>query len=439
MNDLARPPVIVAGGAANALSIARSLGALGVAVYGLGVPPAVMASRFIRPIALPAGGEPEQVWANYLLGSDSEALLGAVVVAGSDVGITVLARHRKQLLERFRLDVSDVDAQLGLLDKLSTYRLAAAADVPTPRFWRVDGQDDLERQCAEYVYPLIVKPLLSHEYQARFPGKFRVVGDLAELRTVHRELTEAGISVMLTELIPGPDTLLCSYNTYIDRSGGPTFDFTKRTLRRFPPGMGLGSHHVTDWNPEVKDVALRLFEHVGLRGLANAEFKRDERDGQLKLIECNARFTDAAPLFAAAGFDMARHVYFQILGEPCELPRTYPTGLRMVYLSNDYRSFRILRARGELTFGQWVRSVAHRQTFPFLRLDDPGPALVRGRTRLADFLRARAPRLHRMRPARGTDRSAVRLVVCTSGRFPSEPAAAVQRDPAPPAEQVGDR
>ncbi|MGH3568241.1 MAG: hypothetical protein ACRDRH_19880 [Pseudonocardia sp.] len=390
MTDPLRPPVIVAGGAANALSIARSLGALGVAVHGLGVLPAVMASRFIRPIELPADGEPEQVWAKYLLGPDAETLRGAVVVAGSDVGITVLARHREQLLERFRLDVSDVDAQLGLLDKLLTYRLATAADVPTPRFWRVDGPDDLEHQSAEYVYPLIVKPLLSHEYQARFPGKFRVVGDLAELRTVHQELTDAGLSVMLTELIPGPDTLLCSYNTYIDRSGSPTFDFTKRTLRRFPPGMGLGSHHVTDWNPEVKEVALRLFKHVGLRGLANAEFKRDERDGQLKLIECNARFTDAAPLFAAAGFDMARHVYFQILGEPHELPRTYPTGLRMIYLSNDLRAFRILRARGELTFGQWVRSVAHRQTFPFLRLDDPGPALVRGRTRLADFLRARA-------------------------------------------------
>lgn len=398
MTNSARPPVIVAGGAANALYIGRSLGALGVPVHGLGVHPAAAASRFVRPIHLPAGdGEAEQQWADWLLGPTAEALRGAVLVAGSDVGITVLAHHRRALLERFRLDISDVEAQLGLLDKLSTYHWATAADVPTPRYWRVAGPEDLERQRDEYVYPLIVKPLLSHQYQARLPawGKFRVAADLDELREVHRDVTAAGLAVMLTERIPGPDTLLCSYNTYLDASGSPMFDFTKRTLRRYPPGMGLGSYHLSDWNPEVKELALRLFKHVGLVGMANAEFKRDTRDGRLKLIECNARFTDAAPLWGAAGFDMARHVYFRALGELSELPSTYRPGQRMVYPFNDLRAFRVLRARGELSLGQWLRDMAHRQVWPFFRLDDPGPALVRARARVAPFLRARTRSLRR--------------------------------------------
>lgn len=396
MTDSTRPPVIIAGGSANALFIARSLGALGVVVHGLGVHPAVNTSRFLRPIRLPAG-EPEERWAEYLLGPASEPLRGAVILAGSDVGITVLARHRRALLERFRLDISDVEAQLGLLDKLSTYRWATAADVPTPQYWCVDVAEELEHQRDEYVYPLIVKPLLSHQYQAKLPdwGKFRVAHDLAELRAVHRQVTDAGLAVMLTEQIPGPDTLLCSYNTYLDESGSPMFDFTKRTLRRYPPGMGLGSHHLSDWNPEVKEVALRLFKHVGLIGMANAEFKLDTRDGRLKLIECNARFTDAAPMWGAAGFDMARHVYRRVLGEPSELPSSYRPGLRMVYPFNDLRSFRVLRARGELTLAQWLRDMAHPQLWPFFRLDDPGPALAKARSRVGPFLRARRRTLRR--------------------------------------------
>lgn len=392
-----RPPVIVAGGAANALFIGRSLGALGVRVYGLGVLPAAAASRFVRALPVPEDGEPEDRWAEYLLGPRAEPLHGAVLVAGSDVGITVIARHRAALLERYRLDISDVDAQLTLLDKLSTYRAATAAGVPTPRYWCVDDAEDLERQRDEYVYPVIVKPLLSHRYQAKLPawGKFRVARDFDELRAVHDEVTAAGLAVMITEQIPGPDTLLCSYNTYLDTSGSPMFDFTKRTLRRFPPGMGLGSHHLSDWNPEVKEVAMRLFKHVGLIGMANAEFKRDTRDGQLKLIECNARFTDAAPLWGAAGFDMARHVYFRALGEPSELPSSYRPGQRMVYPFNDLRAFRVLRARGELSLGAWLKDMAHRQVWPFFRLDDPGPALVRARARVAPFVRARTRRLRR--------------------------------------------
>jgi predicted ATP-grasp superfamily ATP-dependent carboligase len=389
-----RPPAIVAGGAANAVFIGRSLGALGVRVYGLGVHEAAAASRFVCRLPVPEHGEPEDRWAEFLLGPGGERLRGAVLVAGSDVGITVIARHRPALLERFRLDISEVDVQLSLLDKLSTYRHATAADVPTPRYWCVQDAADLERRRDEYGYPVIVKPLLSHQYQAKLPawGKFRVAHDWDELRAVYREVTDAGLAVMITEQIPGPDTLLCSYNTYLDESGSPMFDFTKRTLRRFPPGMGLGSHHLSDWNPEVKEVALRLFKHVGLVGMANAEFKRDTRDGRLKLIECNARFTDAAALWGAAGFDMARYVYLAALGEAPELPASYRPGQRMVYPFNDLRSLRILRARGELTLGGWLRDMAHPQIWPFFRWDDPGPALVKARSRVGPFVRARLNR-----------------------------------------------
>lgn len=379
----ARPPVIVVGGSANALSIARALGRKGVQVHGLGVPAAVTASRFMHRIDT-AGEASEATLAEALLGPTTDGLRGAVVLAGSDVGITVLARHRAALLDRFRLDVSDVDAQTAMLDKLTTYEHATAAGVPTPLYWKVDGPADIERNRDEFVYPLIVKPLLSHEYQAAFPGrtKFRVARGFDELVAEYRTLAQAGLGVLLTEQIPGPDDLLCSYYTYLDASGTATFDFTKRILRRHPPGMGLASYHITDWNPEVRDVALRLFKSVGLRGLANAEFKRDERDGLLKLIECNARFTAANGLVAAAGLDLAEHVYARVLGIPHELPSRYAVGRRLLSPVEDVRSFLALRRAKQLTTGRWLRSLAHPQVFPYLAWDDPAPALSRARQRV---------------------------------------------------------
>ncbi|GEL16913.1 ATP-grasp domain-containing protein [Pseudonocardia asaccharolytica] len=374
-----RPPVILLGGDLNTLSAARSLGTLGAPVYAIGAAPVANRSRFVRPIRPPSRPDTAAAWAACLRGPDTDHLRGAVVLAASDIGLSVLARHRAELSDRFRLDISDVAAQLAMLDKLSTYELAVEAGVPTPRFWRCDGPDDVERYRDELVFPLIVKPLLSHQYQAAFPGlsKFRLVHDVDALLAAHRELTRAGIGVLLVEQIPGPDDLLCSYYTYLDQSGTPTFDFTKRVPRRYPPGMGLGCYHVTDWNPEVREVALRLFTYVGLRGVANAEFKRDVRDGRLKLIECNARFTAANCLLTAAGIDLARYVYLRVLGENPILPTRYRTGLWLIHHMVDLRAFLVLRRRGELGTGAWLRSLLRPQTLAVLRWDDPLPAIVR--------------------------------------------------------------
>lgn len=384
------PPVILLGGDTTALSIARSLGPAGIAVHGIGVTRWAASSRHISVIPVPVGdGIPEVAWAASLLGPATDHLRGAVVLGTSDVGLTVLARHRTELSERFRLDDSDVTAQMDMLDKLSTYERAREAGVPTPLFWRIDGPEDLARHREALVYPLIVKPLLSHEFKAKFPGqrKFVLVSDFAELTAAYAALAGAGLAVMLVEKIPGSDDQLCSYSTYIDPGGNPTYDYSKRVIRRFPPSEGLATYHITDRNDEVKEVALRLVKHAGLRGLACVEFIRDVRDGQLKLIECNARFSAANPLVQAAGLDLARHVYERVAGRQHEMPGEYRTGLRMIYPVDDFRSFLTLRSRGELTFGQWLRSIAHRQVFPVLRADDPLPVISRAVLRAAKILR----------------------------------------------------
>src|SRR5262249_50667742 len=156
--------------------------------------------------------------------------------------------------------------------------------------------------------------------------KFFIAQNFAEVQQACALAQEAGVEVMLLEMIPGPDDRLCSYYTYLDAAGTPQFHFTKRIIRRFPVNMGDACYHVTDRNPEVAEVALRLFRQAGLRGLANAEFKRDVRDGQLKLIECNARFTAANGLVAASGLDLAAFVYNRLTGRPLPPLAEYKTG-----------------------------------------------------------------------------------------------------------------
>ena len=377
------PPVIVLGGDANALSIARSLGADGVRVYAIGDPAAhTRYSRYCEWLAVPAGDNYEDAWTAYLLGPDSEPLRGAVLLAASDAAIEIIGTFREQLAEKFRLDDSNTSAQLCMLNKLCTYQKARDAGVPTPRFWVVSARNECLLQEQELPYPIIVKPVFSHVFDDRFGRKFFLARNPDELRASLQTMHEAGIEALLMEMIPGPDDRLCSYYTYLDESSDPLFHFTKRIIRRFPANMGAACYHVTDWIPEVRDLALKLFKYVGLRGLANAEFKRDERDGLLKLIECNARFTAANCLVAKSGIDLGRFVYNRIVGRPQPAVEPYAIGMRLWYPVEDFQSFLELRRSGAIRFGDWIASIAHRQMFPYFRWDDPVPTLVSGCRRL---------------------------------------------------------
>jgi D-aspartate ligase len=389
------PPAILLGGAmGNALSVARSLGRRGVPVYLLEDAPSSH-SRYARRLSPPPAHSRQDGWARFLLGPDAARLRGAVLLSCSDAGIEMLIEHREALAERFVLDVSDVAAQRRVLDKLSTYEAARDAGVPTPLFWSAVDRDEVLARRGEYVFPLVVKPLYSHRFQKVFGDKFFRAEDFEGLLAAYERARAHDLEVVLLEEIPGPDDRLCSYYTYIDEGGEPLADFTKRIIRRYPENRGLACYHVTDWNPEVRDLGLRLFRHVGLRGVGNVEFKLDHRDGLLKVIECNARFTAGNPVLAASGYDLALFVYNRLAGvpQPQLKDRKYTEDLHLWFPRQDSHAFLELRAKGRLTLLAWLRSLCHRQVVPFFSWDDPAPFLFETARLLRSAGRAGARRV----------------------------------------------
>lgn len=396
-------PVVLLGGEANALSVARQLGRQGVPVFVIGeLDASTRTSRYCRGIGVPGRGPAEDVWTRFLLGPASDHLVGSVLLACSDPGLRVIAGNRDALLTRYKLDACEPGPQLLMLDKLSTYQHAAMAGVPTPGFWVAQTREQIMAVRRELVFPLMVKPRLSHLFEQRFGSKYVMVADLSQLLDAFETTSAAGIDVLLMEWIPGADDRLCSYYTYVDEEGTALFDFTKRIIRRYPTGMGTASYHITDWVPEIVPLAKRLLKEVGLRGVANLEFKWDQRDGQYKLIECNARFTASNALVASSGCDVASFVYNRLVGRSQPLPGGFRWGLRLWDPIRDFWAFMELRKRGELTTGQWLRSLLHRQMFPYFNWSDPLPAIARATKPLRRWLRNRRPK-RAVRPDRPDD------------------------------------
>jgi D-aspartate ligase len=208
-----------------------------------------------------------------------------------------------------------------------------------------------------------------------------------------------GLEMLVTEIVPGDDSEYCSYYSYIDDRGEPLFHFCKRKFRQWPIHFGLTTYHMTTWEPRVAELGLRFFQEIGLRGVGNVEFKRDPRDGEFKIIECNHRFTAANDLVRHSGIDVPLIAYRRAVGLPVEPVRGYRLGVRMWHPLEDLRALREYRAEGSLTTAAWARSLLHRQHFPLLSLDDPGPSLSSAALRLRRLRRKATGRLPGLRAA----------------------------------------
>jgi predicted ATP-grasp superfamily ATP-dependent carboligase len=384
------PPVVMLGGRGGTLSVARSLGRAGIEVHVLGdAASLVRFSRFCTSfVDLGIDDRVQERWLDWLDGGPE----GAVILSCHDDGLELVAHNRAKLVERgFVPFEADDEVLLALLDKQRTYALAERAGIPAPRIWTLGGREDLDRAKRELAYPCALKPRHSHRFAKEFGAKLIVVGTDAELERAFERTLAAGMEMILTEIVPGRDDLHCSYYTYIDERGEPLFHLTKRKLRQYPIHHGLGCYHLTDWNPEVAELGLRLLREIGVRGLAIPEFKRDERDGQLKLIEVNHRFTAVNELIRAAGIDLALLTYARLTGRPTSAVDGYRRGQGMWFPTQDVRALLAYRGNGELGVGEWARSLTHRQRPALFSGDDPLPSLANLPTRaLASLRRTRA-------------------------------------------------
>lgn len=372
--DPSLPPAILLGGGANALSVARNLRRQGVEVIVLGDHHhCARFSRFSEWIPLPGSGDVGPRWFDWLRSEHGTQCRGAALIACGDDALEFVVKYRAALADRFLITEANDEVLDAMLDKAKTHELAKRAGIPAPEVWIINTRDDLRRVMEHVTYPCGLKPRVSHEFKKFSDKKLLVANTAHELKLAFEKVEPFKVEMMVTELIPGGDRGYCSYYSYLDENGEPLFHFTKRKPRQYPNGFGIGTFHVTDWNPEVAELGLRFFQRIGLRGLACVEFKRDPRDGKLKLIECNHRFTEPNELLTRAGLDLATLVYNRLTKRPLPKLDSYRKGICLAKPWEDILAFRQLHKRGELSWSEWLLSRAAPTSFLYFKWWDPMP------------------------------------------------------------------
>lgn len=384
------PPAVVLGGLTNALSVVRSLGRARVEVHAVGSAHSpVRYSRYCRTFTVMP---PDQLADRLPAWLRTEAPAGAVLIPCEDEALELLANRGADLAAAgLRPLPSNPDAAVALLDKGRTYEIARACDVGTPRTFTLETREDADRAAEEMSFPCALKPLHIHLFARHFHRKVIVVKSPEELRTAFDLTLRLGLSMLATEIVPGPEDTYWSYYAYVTDTGELELEFTKQKIRQYPVGFGGATYHVAHRCPDAVAAGRRFVRAAGVRGIACVEFKRDERDGELKIMECNARITAANELMRIAGLDLAMAAYRDAAGLEPVTQRGFRDGVRLWYPVQDMAAFASMRRSGDLSLLQWLLSLAHRQHLPVFSVTDPQPSL-RAMMRLPGRLRTRLGR-----------------------------------------------
>lgn len=395
------PPAILVGGQASTLSVARALGKTGVDVLVVAdarTSPVCRSRHCRRFFHVASGPDVQDRWLERLI-----ELEPGVVLPCTDEALQLIACRRADLVARGHL-VYDCDDEvaLAMLDKERTYELAREVGMRAPRTAAVPDAAALEPALEEIGFPCALKPVSPVDFRRVYGlrRKLFLAHNQAELEAAYDETRAAGLEMLVTEIVPGPDHAVWNYLTYVGSDGLPLFDFSKRKLRQWPPYFGIGSYHVAQRDTEVMEHGARFVTEIGLRGFASVELKRDARDGRLVLIECNQRFINATELVPAAGVNVALVAYAQSKGTMPPPQPKFREGARLLFLVEDARSFLELRRAGELSTAAWLRSLLHRQRFPVFSVEDPLPSLYTNAALVAGIVRRQLKGLATRGPAR---------------------------------------
>jgi predicted ATP-grasp superfamily ATP-dependent carboligase len=204
---------------------------------------------------------------------------------------------------------------------------------------------------------------------------FQVDGP-ADLERRLAQVAPHQLQVLVQSLVIGPTTNQYTANVYMDESSRLLGLFTTWKLRQYPVDFGVSTFRASKRLAEVERLAQAFLTAIGYHGLGCVEFKRDQRDGQFKLIELNARLSQANSHGLRCGLNLPLISFLDLTGQNPEPLTTFTEGVRWLYATRDFEAFCDYHRSGELDWLSWLRSVATARSFALLDWHDPLPFLA---------------------------------------------------------------
>ncbi|MCW5979345.1 MAG: hypothetical protein KIT09_14815 [Bryobacteraceae bacterium] len=303
---------------------------------------------------------------------------GRVLMPASDLALEVVSRDRDRLASRYRLAVPPWEVTRILLEKNRLRKAAEEAGLDLPRCHGPISEADVRPPAVRF--PVVLKPADSKRFERRAGRRLLVARNDEELAQGAAVFRRLGFDGEIVELIPGPDPFFYNYSVYMDAGGEPVGGLAMHKLRKSPPFYGVCRVAETDVDPAVaarlREPTVALLRRIGWRGMANAEYKWDARDGSYRFMEVNGR------CFMMQGVAMAAGVNYALLAwEDATFDKVSAAAAPVwkgswIHLHADLLHA-LLRRRAEgLRFRDYLAPYRGPKRYAVWSLTDPKPFLV---------------------------------------------------------------
>jgi D-aspartate ligase len=361
------------------LGVMRSLGRLGVRVYGVHPTrrPAASFSRYCRKVfVLDLERTPAEQSVDCLL--DIARGIGAMplLMPTNDETALYVAQNASRLQEAFLFPANPVQVVWSLYNKKAMYHLAKQLSIPTPQTFFPKCRKDVLEFCEQAQFPVMLKA--SDNIQtSRHAGKKMVIARSQDELIGQYDVMEnvSNPSLMVQEYIPGNDDSVWMFNGYFDENSECLFGITAKKIHQTPVYTGMTALGICLPNPVIESATKTLVRAVGYKGILDIGYRYDARDGSYKLLDANPRLGATFRLFVGNnGMDVTRAEYLHFTGQPVPASNIC-TGRKWILEDADLRSCIRYYRDGALTFQDWLASYGGIQECAWYAADDILPFL----------------------------------------------------------------
>lgn len=303
-----------------ALALCRELGAAGIGVTVLdarGNGPAAF-SRFATLVRTPDLYHEPAAWLDRACQWAESCAEPPVLFPTEDAALLIAERHHPRLSEHFRYPYAAPGVADKIIDKRLLYDAAGSVGIDVPETREIHSEAEAAELPAQ---GWLVKPSCRY----RFDGE-RIVTFLStsggskalggDAREAARRVLQAGFSTIAQEQIPGGFGELISVGLCMAPDGQVLDSFTSRKDCEYPEPYGDGLIVELADDPGVLAQAVAVLHALGYWGVCDVEFKRDPRDGRLKLLDANPRGWLWMGLGTMSGHSLAVAAYEVATGVP---------------------------------------------------------------------------------------------------------------------------
>jgi predicted ATP-grasp superfamily ATP-dependent carboligase len=358
------------------LGVIRSLGRIGVPVYGVHEGPWAPAanSRYLqgRCFWQPRPEDVDRVRAGLLRLADRVGR-PAVLIPTDDAGAIFLAEHGDDLRPWFLFPDPPRDLPRRLAGKYSLYQLCRELGVPCAQTILPESLDAARGFAAGTGFPLIAKLTTPWRHGSEKLRSTSIVTDAAQLDRSYLACAQAGVGLMLQEFIPGGNGPDWFFHGYCDANSACQPAFTGVKERSYPAHAGLTSLGRATDNTRLRDEVTSLLRRLGYRGILDLDLRWDARDGQYKLLDFNPRLGAQFRLFRdTAGIDVVTASYLDLTGQPGPAAEQVSGRGFLVENYDPIGAFSYWRG-GELGLKSWLTSLRTVDETAWFARDDLRP------------------------------------------------------------------